>query len=188
MRFGCHCDSGNSRTQSREAACQSLLCLCACGRIRDCVLHYLYAVSRNRDEKGAVPLGGSSCSSAMVLESGASFLLLDTTNATGAMTTIGSDNNHSVPLCGELGSNDGPERWYKMVGDGQVYQALTCGEWTKLDTQLSVFVGSCGSLLCVDGNDNYCNNQSQVTWFAETGLEYFVHVSGFCLQVGDFEL
>jgi hypothetical protein len=164
--------------------------VCALVVVSVIVCFIIYAMSRLREEMGGVWLGGSSCSSAMVLESGASFVLWDTTNTTENMTTTikGSDKNNNGPLCGELGSNDGPGRWYKLVGDGKVYQASTCGEETELDTQLSVFVGSCGSLTCVDGNDNYCNSQSQVTWFADPGIAYFLHISGFRGAIGAFEL
>ena len=92
-----------------------------------------------------------------------------------------------VPSCGSAIMN-GPGLYYRLIGDGRLFSASTCDNQTNFDTQISVFRGSCDGLLCIDGNDNFCNDQSQVSWFAEAGTEYFLIVSGFREKTGTFRL
>lgn len=67
--------------------------------------------------------------------------------------------------------------WYSFMGNNNIVTLNTCG--SGFDTKLSVYTGSCSSFTCVTGNDDFCSLQSQVTFFAQTGTEYFVLVHGF---------
>jgi hypothetical protein len=81
------------------------------------------------------------------------------------------------PSCGGASAANQPGIWYKMWGMGFVVQADTC-TGTNVDTQISVYKGSCNSLECVGGNDNICGYQSAVSWNAESGVEYYILVHG----------
>lgn len=93
-----------------------------------------------------------------------------------------------VTVCGSSGEGASTV-WFNFVspGDGPV-TVNTCGDATTFDTQLDVFTGSCGALSCVDGNDDSCGLQSEVTFNAVTGEEYQFMVHGFGAASGDFEL
>ena len=65
--------------------------------------------------------------------------------------------------------------------------ASTCNG-AGFDTQISVFKGSCGSLECVDGNNDACNSQSLISWSTTQGELYYILVHGFNSASGDFSL
>ncbi|MFO0837000.1 MAG: choice-of-anchor J domain-containing protein [Phycisphaerae bacterium] len=44
--------------------------------------------------------------------------------------------------------------WYTVTGNGNPMRASTCNAGTGFDTQIAVFSGACGSLVCVAGNDD----------------------------------
>jgi len=77
--------------------------------------------------------------------------------------------------------------WYKLTGvtTGD-YKASLCG--STFDTKLHVFSGDCASLTCIDGNDDTCGVQSEVSFSATAGTDYYVLVSGFGSNTGDFTL
>ena len=68
----------------------------------------------------------------------------------------------------------------------------TCSAGTNYDTKLSVFSGSCGSLVCIDGDDDHTcthtNLHSEVSFAAVSGTTYYVLVHGFGSANGDFDL
>jgi hypothetical protein len=108
------------------------------------------------------PVGNDPCSGAIPVTCGSS--------VTGS--TVGATFD-TVPLCG--GGNDAGV-WYSLVGANQTITASLCG--SAYDTFISVYSGSCAGLTCSAFNDNSCGTQSQVTWFAATGINYFIHVHG----------
>jgi hypothetical protein len=59
-----------------------------------------------------------------------------------------------IKLCGKAVDFGFGGHWYSVVGTGLNLTASTCNPGTDFDTQLSVFTGSCTSLVCVDGNDD----------------------------------
>jgi hypothetical protein len=59
---------------------------------------------------------------------------------------------------------------------------------TTWDSQISVYQGTCSSLTCVDGNDDYCSTQSRVDWFAEIGVDYYILVHQYSATGGGFTL
>ncbi|CAB9500972.1 expressed unknown protein [Seminavis robusta] len=118
-------------------------------------------------------------------------------------TTLGATDS-KFPSCN---SRDGDEFtwgmgsvWYSIVGTGQALR-VSSDAHTMVDennqtvvwsTEISVFAGECGMLSCVgtgtteaesssmqnigDGNDEDTN--VSFTWYAETGVQYFVCVHG----------
>ena len=86
----------------------------------------------------------------------------------------------------------GPGVWYNITGGDEVLRASTCVDNTTtglLDTKISVYTGTCGSLECVAANDDFCGQQSSVSWLARKGQTYFIYVHGdasgsFSLTVG----
>ena len=69
-----------------------------------------------------------------------------------------------------------------MNVNGKALTVSTCGT-SDLDTQISVFRGSCDSLECVDGNDQACGDQSSVSWFSEPGELYIILGKNFDIHV-----
>lgn len=68
--------------------------------------------------------------------------------------------------------------WYSYTAgcSGNVTASLCSG--TTYNTQLSVFTGPCGALAAVDGNDDFCSSQSEVTWPGVLGTTYYILVHG----------
>jgi hypothetical protein len=80
--------------------------------------------------------------------------------------------------CGRSSYNNGPAKWYAVVGTGHEFSVTTCDEFTYFDTQITVFSGSCYDMVCVDGTDDSCNG-GPLTWNTELGLYYYVLVQGY---------
>jgi subtilisin-like proprotein convertase family protein len=79
-----------------------------------------------------------------------------------------------------------PGVWYSFAGDGSLTTLSLCG--SGYDTKIGVFSGSCGSLVCVTGNDDFCGLQSQVTFTANVGTTYYILVTGFSTNSGAYTL
>lgn len=89
--------------------------------------------------------------------------------------------------------------WYSVVGNGASITVSTCNPGTDYDTKLGVFSGTCGALVCVGGNDdttapecvlpsNGFNRRSRVTFNSVSGTTYYILVTGFSTNVGNFQL
>lgn len=70
-----------------------------------------------------------------------------------------------------------PGLWYSVIGDGAEMIANTCSDGTNFDTILNVYRENCNALETVDSNDDFCDTQSQVSWFGEVGAVYLLFVS-----------
>jgi subtilisin-like proprotein convertase family protein len=73
-----------------------------------------------------------------------------------------------------------------MAGDGSTTTLSLCG--SSYDTKIGVFSGSCGTLTCVTGNDDFCGVSSQVTFTAALGTNYYILVTGFSTNSGNYTL
>lgn len=87
-----------------------------------------------------------------------------------------------------------PDVWYTITGDGNDVTVSTCadlGGAADFNTQIVVMTGDCAGLVCLAGNDDdgTCSDPfaSTVTFCAESGVEYFIAVTGF-LETGNFTL
>lgn len=84
--------------------------------------------------------------------------------------------------------------WYRYVGTGDVVTLTTCAAATPtMDTKLNVYTGTCGTFTCVIGNDDNSGcaantGSSQVSFASTLGTEYFVLVTGFGTETGNFTL
>lgn len=81
--------------------------------------------------------------------------------------------------------------WYSYVGTGQYTVLSTCNAAT-FNTKLNVYTGTCGSLTCVTGNDDFtsaCSGNSSRLGFQSTlGTVYYVLVTGSGTATGNFTL
>lgn len=84
--------------------------------------------------------------------------------------------------------------WYRFTGTGATVTLTTCASVTPtLDTKLNVYTGSCGTFTCVTGNDDNSGcaantASSQVSFVSTLGTTYYILVTGFGTDVGDFTL
>ncbi|MCB0780991.1 MAG: hypothetical protein KDC03_15965, partial [Flavobacteriales bacterium] len=106
-------------------------------------------------------------------------------NSVTAGTTTGATG--SVEEDNGCGTSDGaPGVWYTVDGYSGLMQARLCG--SSYDTKIRVFDGACGGLNCIDGNDDSCGLQSEVSWTGVGGTTYFIQVFGFSGATGNFQL
>lgn len=105
-------------------------------------------------------------------------------------TTIQGDTTTSTSTgapTGNCGTGPGaPGNWYSMVGTGDIVTLSLCG--SSFDTKIQVFTGTCTSLQCVTGNDDFCGLQSQVSFISQVGTNYIIYVFGFGSNVGTYTL
>ena len=100
-------------------------------------------------------------------------------------TTVGATTNGEQT--GTCGTGTGaPGVWYNFTGNGDAVTASLCG--SAYDTKIQVYEGDCANLVCVDGNDDSCGLQSEVTFISTVGTEYYIYVFGFGTSTGDYTL
>ncbi len=68
--------------------------------------------------------------------------------------------------------------WYKFAGTGDIVTAATCLT-ASFDSKINVYSGTCGTLVCVGGNDDGCGTRSTVTFSSSVGTDYYILVTGF---------
>jgi hypothetical protein len=110
-------------------------------------------------------------------------------------TTVGR-TSEGERACGAASASYTADVWYFVEGHNQYLYATTCTDSVdngSLDTQLSVFLGSCEKLSCVDGNDDdmedTCpSHKSGVHFFAAEGSRYYLLIHGYGSLRGDFSL
>ena len=94
--------------------------------------------------------------------------------------------NTDDPLDG-CGTTDGaPGVWYSFAGTGDLVQLALCN--SNYDTKLRVYSGNCNGIVCVDGNDDSCGLQSEVSFISDAATNYLIYVFGFGTSTGDYEL
>jgi hypothetical protein len=97
--------------------------------------------------------------------------------------TFGSTRSATVDdadLCDESNPT-GRGVWYTAFGTGDMFSASVCSEFTTFVAQVSVFVGGCEDLQCVEGsNDSICGSgdESIFRWSSVAGIFYHILVSG----------
>lgn len=81
--------------------------------------------------------------------------------------------------------------WYTVMGTGNTMTASLCDPGTNFDTKITVYCAvDCDTkqATCVDGNDDYCGLQSQVSWCSQAYAVYYILVHGFGSATGEFVL
>ena len=79
-----------------------------------------------------------------------------------------------------------PGVWYQVTGTGARLGVGLCLGVADFDTRISVFEGGCGGLVCIGGNDDFCNLLSAYEWDSVTGQVYHVLVHGHNANTGQF--
>jgi hypothetical protein len=105
-----------------------------------------------------------------------------------AYDTANANIDSEAGTCGGASESTSPGVWYQVQGTGQAITASTCSEDPTFDSQLSVFQGDCGNLVCVGGNNDFCGNQSTVVWPSTINITYLVLVHGFNGASGAFNI
>ncbi|MCF8257219.1 MAG: T9SS type A sorting domain-containing protein [Flavobacteriales bacterium] len=123
----------------------------------------------------ATPPVNNLCSGALAIDCG------QTINGSTATAT-------PEALLGTCGTDltDSPGLWYVLAGTGNDVTVSLCG--SEFDTKLGVFEGDCNSLVCVDGNDDSCGLQSELTVSTTSGTDYYIYVTGYNNASGNFSL
>lgn len=82
-----------------------------------------------------------------------------------------------------------PGVWYTFTGTGEPVVLTMCNA-ADYDSKLNIYTGACGSLVCVDGNDDAtsCGLTSELTVPTVLGDEYFALVQGYNGATGVFTL
>ncbi len=122
-----------------------------------------------------VPIPGDFCSMAINLPCGSSI----------AGTTIGALPDTGLPVC--VAGIQAPGIWYTFVGDGSNAIIATCSQ-SNYDTQLNAYQGTCTSLTCVTGIDDFCYTSSLISFPTTVGTNYYILVQGWGGQQGTFTL
>ena len=102
------------------------------------------------------------------------------------------DNGNNNTNLTVSGMNRSPDLWYRVDGTGGLLTAFTNSENATFDTQIEILEsenGTCKTLSCLVVNeDDSFGVGSQVEWFAELGMTYFVRVFGSSQSRGEFQL
>ncbi|MBN8681232.1 MAG: hypothetical protein J0L99_01200, partial [Chitinophagales bacterium] len=111
------------------------------------------------------------------------------TSLTG-QTNVGATND-AFPACNTNGTlaTGAPNVWYTFVGTGQAVTVSTCAN-TSFDSEIGIFSGSCGALVCVAGSDaDACGTSDEtITFNSVAGTNYFIMVQGHNGATGTFTL
>ena len=98
--------------------------------------------------------------------------------------------NENLALCSfDVEDNEqfSPGVWYVFEGTGDVVTASLCD--SDYDTRINIFTGSCGSLSCIGGSDDFCAAQSEVAFPTTLGVDYYILVHGYsAFSFGDYSL
>ena len=138
-----------------------------CGNTDTCSITYTWTIST------ATP-----CESAIAIACGE--------QVTGS--TVGASNDDSLPFCG-TDLTAGPGVWYVLSGTGDAFDITADTFGSTFDTKLGVFEGSCDNLVCVSGDDDDSGTlQSKVEFVSTEGVDYYIYVTGFQQEAGDYTL
>ena len=99
-------------------------------------------------------------------------------------TTMNATATGSIPICTGGGlPNAGV--WYRFVGTGDIVTVSLAG--SAFDTQLNIYTGGCGSLICVDGDDDSGpGTTSEITFCSVNGTVYRIYLDGFGGATGTY--
>lgn len=122
-----------------------------------------------------VPVAGDFCTNAITLPCGSSV----------AGSTVNAMVENNLPFC--VTPVEAPGMWYTFIGDGKNVIIQTCSG-TNYDTKLNAYSGSCSELICVTGNDDFCNTGSTITFATTNGTQYFILVQGWDGETGNYNI
>ena len=105
-------------------------------------------------------------------------------NTYSGSTAAATSTNDPTGSCGTTA--EGPGVWFKFTGTGAIVTASLCA--SSFDTKINVYSGTCGSYVCVGGNDDGCGSQSTYTFTSTAGTDYFIYVGGYGGASGNYSL
>ena len=127
------------------------------------------------------PLPNDECSGAIAVSCGDS--ITGTTDGATVDTGVAPDCGTSVTS---------PGVWYSLDDNSGLPGTITLSlcNGTDYDSKISVYTGDCSAppLTCVDGNDDSCGLQSEVTFNSDGNTTYLILVHGFGGATGNFTL
>ncbi len=146
--------------------------------LSDAIFNTLGTYSLNvTSEDCPAPPANNDCVNASALPCGSSV-----TGSTISATLDGPNTDCS-------GNSVAADVWYTYTGTGQDFTASLCGGGTDYDSKLDIYTGTCGALVSVDCNDDFCGLQSEVyVPSSNLGVTYYIRVHGFSGDVGNYEL
>ncbi|TVR38010.1 MAG: hypothetical protein EA392_11300, partial [Cryomorphaceae bacterium] len=123
----------------------------------------------------------------------ANAIMVGCNSVTPGTTTASSTTGAPPGFCGASGSvSTSGGVWYTVQGVDGFMTASTCSGFFGFDTKMAVYTGSCGSFSCVGGNDDascsFSGLLSTVNWTGSSSEIYYIYVTGFSTNTGDFEL
>jgi hypothetical protein len=102
-------------------------------------------------------------------------------------STVGATVD-TAPTCGTPITSPGV--WYTLDDNsglpGDITLSLCTG--TDFDSKISVYSGSCAALVCVDGNDDSCGLQSEISFASDGNTKYYILIHSFGGATGNFTL
>ena len=118
----------------------------------------------------------------------ATIIVCGDTNFTG--TTANASQEGDPDIFCTTSTSDAGGVWFIYTGtaDGNVITLDTAG--STFDTKLFVYTGTCGELVCFEGDDDDSpdGNRSRVIFVEEEGVEYFINLNGFLASTGNYVL
>ncbi|MEM5566441.1 T9SS type A sorting domain-containing protein [Psychroserpens sp. AS72] len=112
----------------------------------------------------------------------------DTVSGTNVLATDG--DGVAGDGCGTSATAVGV--WYVYAGTGDTVTASTCSQ-ADFDTEITVYTGVCGDFTCLANNDDNSaagctGNTSLLEFETVIGTDYYIYVSGFGAETGNFDL
>jgi hypothetical protein len=87
-----------------------------------------------------------------------------------------------------------PTLWYSVVGTGDTFFVTSCDpDTTLVDTQITVFSGECGGLICEEGannptpTDTWCGADSIFIWQSTPFEQYYIKVGSLMTSFCDVD-
>jgi hypothetical protein len=144
----------------------------------------------------AIDCGGSNCEPCLVPENDACLDAIPLEINEIVQGKNRGATSEVEPACGDESASLTADVWYSIEGTGEELIVTTCMEDPAingdLDTQLTIFSGSCVQLQCIGGNDDdfsgACSLKSTVSFLAAEGTRYYILVHGFGGETGSFAL
>ena len=147
---------------------------------------YWIFVYNSTGSSGTFTLAFTSCGGGVPNDQCSGALPIVCGQSISSSTSLATMTGDPTGTCGT--SISAPGVWYTFVGTGNVVTADLCTN-NVYDSKLHVFTGSCGGPYnCVTGNDDWCGLGAHVQWCSTLGVTYYIFVSGYASNVGNFTL
>jgi len=152
------------------------------------VTDYAYEQCVDQPITAGATTGGASCPGPAE-ECTTAFTIACANSYTGS-TTGGSVIGETT--CGTTAGTGGAN-WHTFTGDGSTWTFSTDNASTDFDTKLWLYSGACGTLTCVDGDDDgasdvFASNSSELSHLTAIGTTYYLVVGGFNTAEGSYGL